>query len=239
MSEQMDVFEAVAVDGTREELERLEKEFSELQGAAVLQHLLQEIAVLREALRRHERDLEVARAALKMRDLILPSLDAPELEAMFPERFEVLADAPVPGDQGFYPLEHDSKGLPMRWTGPGADFSFAIYVDRSRPLTVRLNILSSVAAENLKSISCFAEGPIRLQTGGRGVGVTFEGTLPAREFPGKTVLSFRVARVVSPSELDPSSTDIRPLGVAFHRLEVAPAAGAPALATPAGKKSRH
>jgi hypothetical protein len=136
-----------------------------------------------------------------------------------------------PGD-GFHGLEYSESGIPYRWTGPGREFSFNVYVSRRQPVEVTLQATKLIQPELQSELLLIADGePMNLKFDKEKEKWVARTTLPEREGLSATHLTFVLGSVGSP----PGGTDTRLLGIAFHEIEFHPAADiddAPAVARP-------
>ena len=128
------------------------------------------------------------------------------------------------GSKGFYKLEYAQDGSAFRWTGPGPDCRFTLWINRARPvvLTFRITSLGKNRPADLAievdgeiyplrevagSIAAFAAGPLRVQSDS-----------------DPTQVTLRVARLFRPSE--DGGKDDRTLGVALAWVQAETAAEA-------------
>jgi len=140
-----------------------------------------------------------------------------------PATAAVRMDEFLSSEQGFYELEHDANGAPYRWTGPSRRFAFEVHVDRAQAVTAFLQVISSVAPEQVSGLTATCDGrTVRVTAATRGgvSGVAVE--LPARKGGRPTLLAFEVPRTISPNSVDPSSPDQRSLGMAIGGLLLEP-----------------
>jgi len=141
--------------------------------------------------------------------------------------------------RGFYHLERNGDGLPMRWTGPDADFQFDFPIGRESPRPFTLHFLKFYAPTEPPSLRGEVDGGEiavaveRLPVGG----FVARGVLPARRDPlspegrAATVLRFTCPKTGSPR--DQGYDDDRVLGLLFRRLDVGAAAVAETAAASA------
>src|ERR1700733_12839398 len=57
-----------------------------------------------------------------------------------PTSARIEASHSLSSEDGFYHLEYEQNGRPYRWTGPSPEFAFRLYVDRTVPLKLELEI---------------------------------------------------------------------------------------------------
>ena len=82
---------------------------------ALFDSLVERLAMQQLALADLRRETASLRAALKLRDVLLPEAHAVHAPA---QRYRIVAAMPLRLEDGFYPLEYDGEGQPFRWTGP-------------------------------------------------------------------------------------------------------------------------
>jgi hypothetical protein len=141
--------------------------------------------------------------------------------AQLPETVVVEADDQLGPQQGFYPLEHTEAGVPFCWTGPTAQFSFNVAVDRSSGADLQLDAINFIEFERQKNVLLLVDGvavPVDVSYGGMGVVITAD--LPARMGNATANLVFILPAALSPA----NPADTRLLGLAFARLSVTPRA---------------
>jgi hypothetical protein len=182
------------------------KQFDRSSPDKLLRSIAAEIARLRAAVARCDERL----AALET------NAPPPELP-----RF-VMVDAEQTPDrgQGFYQLERNGEGVPMRWTGPNPDFSFEIAIDRGTVHPFALHFLKFYAPTDPPELRVQADGgevEVTVEAKAKG-GFVARGALPARPGAGLTTLRFACPKVGSPR--DEGFDDDRVLGLLFFRLEV-------------------
>jgi hypothetical protein len=181
------------------------------------------VARLQATLKTLERQQRTLEAALAARDVFVQP--DPRAAYSLPQQLVIEADHLLDPEDGFYSLEHSAKGQPFRWTGPETSFTFNVYVDRSEPRPVEALFLNSIVPDMFQVTQCFVDQE-HVETR-----YVFEDGLnkiyaeiPARAHPDttRTAVTFVLPEVRSARDSDPASSDTRPLGVAFHRLTIAP-----------------
>jgi len=180
-------------------------------------------AVYEHAVQRFERDLsemhtDLLRHRYRERTALTPRAD--NLLFRFDEPFcggGWLAADPVARQEG----------VPMLWSGPGNESWLRLPLRTDRDLSLQVHLGNAVDVEVLESMTLTVNGapvPMALKSiTGRQVLATAR--LPAdvlRRDPHETLLTFRVARTKSWNDLDESSLDKQPRGVAFCQLKVEP-----------------
>jgi hypothetical protein len=125
-----------------------------------------------------------------------------------------------PGN-GFYQLEYERNGQPFRWTGPGRDFSFSLFIDRTASLQVRLEVAYMMDPTRQNDLVVLVDGELLACTLTRQTGCWIgEVIVPALPASQATNLVFVVPCVIKPD----SNNDTRTLGVAFRKLAITPCA---------------
>ncbi|MBB4196540.1 hypothetical protein GGD83_000311 [Rhodoblastus sphagnicola] len=144
---------------------------------------------------------------------VAPPPEAPRFVALDAERdFSAM--------QGFHQLELSGDGLPMRWTGPGAEFQFEFTVARETAAPFALRFLKFYAPSKPLALRAEVDGveiAVALEPQRVG-GFVARGELPPRAERGPTVLRFACPKTRSPR--DDGFDDDRVLGLLFLRLEV-------------------
>jgi hypothetical protein len=127
---------------------------------------------------------------------------------------------------GFYPLEFDATGVPYRWTGPDAQFSLPLFIDRQHGGKFKLYFSRFAAQVSPSFMRCLVDGkPADITVHKLATGFELSGDLLPRHDGGASVLSFTVPATASPAQLG-QSNDTRQLGLCFQKLTVQ-AVGAP------------
>jgi len=146
----------------------------------------------------------------------LSNLNFARLAATRSARVEA-ADLPGNTDM-FFALEHSGPGQSYRWTGPNANFSVDVFVDRSASLKLSLVLVAILDRVRQTPIRLSVDGAMReLRLRDTKDGIVAEAVLPPRDHPGPTRLLFSV-----PAVLRPSAADVRLLGVAFRSVIIEP-----------------
>lgn len=144
------------------------------------------------------------------------------LRQKFVKKVMIDAHAPLETTSNFHQLEYDKRGTAYRWTGPGAQFSVNLSLDRSEARQLALNICSfSTRLPPKKAIFGWLDGKeIEWSDVTKGSGIiTYLFEVP--ENPGSPNLTscvFESSNVWTPAEEIENSSDKRQLGVAFHSL---------------------
>jgi hypothetical protein len=195
------VADAASDAGLRAELAALRAEVEALQRRLALH---EEIERLREA--------SPLPAAASLPIAALPSL---------PRRCEVDAAQALPVEDGFHGLEWGPRGA-YRWTGPGQETRFRLWIDRAAPLRLLLDLFHQGEPGNRHRLSVVVEGtryPL-LEMPGEGRLATWG--IPPRAGAGPTDILLHVPHVHAPAAKD-GAGDTRMLGVAVLRLVAEPA----------------
>lgn len=122
---------------------------------------------------------------------------------------------------GFYALEHAPNGSAFRWTGPGSESRFALWIKRARPVRLTFRIIS-LGNNRPEDLTVEVDGEIyTLREVGDMQGTYAAG--PLRETSGDepTIITLRVLRLWRPSE--GGAKDTRALGVALAWIRAEPA----------------
>jgi hypothetical protein len=196
---------------------------------ALFDSLVERLAMQQLALADLRRETAALRAALKLRDVLLPEAHVVHTPS---RQHRVMAAMPLRLEDGFYPLEYDGGGQPFRWTGPSPAFHFETHLDRTAPKTLVLR-LSRWGAREPEHLSVFVDNlEIDLALRVTLHGLEYTGRVVPRPAPGMTHIVAVVGRMQEAARLNPD--DHRILGVPFRQLEVGdtiePEAGPPAPA---------
>lgn len=191
---------------------------SSKRGGDLIRALIEEFASLNREIAGLKRELAALTEYQASRDRWL-ALEAAEARiARLPRLVVIEPDQFLRPRDGFYGIEHASDGTPFRWTGPSAQFSFDLFIDRIHGAHVRLDALNCIDYEAQKNLVLMADGePATLNVTPTGTGFTATALLSARADALGTNLVFILPAVLAP----PDSTDNRALGIAFGRLTVA------------------
>ncbi len=143
--------------------------------------------------------------------------------ALNQQRIELNFDYQLPGT-GWYPPERDPDGQIFRWLGPVPQANVFLQLPTDRPIKISGYIAFGMVPELINSLKMTVEQtpvPLYLVPTTQ-YGYTFSGTIPAGAAAtvGLTCLTFSVSHTVSPREIDPESTDNRPVGLAFCWLRL-------------------
>lgn len=135
----------------------------------------------------------------------------------------ITAESPFDSGAGFHNLEHDSAGLPFRWTGPAPQFRIELMVDRSSARRGVLRMLNSghLTAAYLGVMRIYVDGKLCPARASLGQFAQLEFSLPKRESSIASTSIVAECAVWSPSETE-GSADTRRLGVPFFDLLIEP-----------------
>ncbi len=128
----------------------LESKFQQLlarRGQDLVRGLIDEIADLHREIGELRRELGALGDYQAMRDRWLTVGGETSRTVRLPRLVVVEPTLPMRTSDGFYPLEHTGGGIAFRWTGPSAQFSFNVFVDRSRGADLRLETINCMDAE--------------------------------------------------------------------------------------------
>jgi hypothetical protein len=142
-------------------------------------------------------------------------------QPVYASRVEIDAASAFLDAVGFHALELDPNGAPFRWSGPQRQFSFHLFVDRSRAAAFTLSFDGLYAEGPVEGLRGFVDGEEIALSFARAERVEARGELPIRREGGGTTLTFLAPRLASPG--DRGLNDRRQLGVCFRRLAIAPA----------------
>ncbi len=199
----------------------LESRFQQLlgrRGQDLVRGLIDEIADLHRGLGELKRELGALSDYQSMRDRWLSVGGQTSRVVRLPRLAVVDPSQPMRTADGFYPLEQTGGGIPFRWTGPSAQFSFNVFVDRSHGADLRLETINCMDAGLQKNLGLLVDGEsVPLELTMTEAAFTVNAALPAHDDGRSTNLVFVLPAVLSPLE----SADTRLLGVAFTRLIVA------------------
>ncbi|HEX4295250.1 MAG TPA: hypothetical protein VHZ29_14035 [Rhizomicrobium sp.] len=199
----------------------LESKFQQLlarRGQDLVRGLIDEIADLHREIAELRRELGALGDYQAMRDRWLTIGGETSRTVRLPRLVVVEPTLPMRTSDGFYPLEHTGGGIAFRWTGPSAQFSFNVFVDRSRGADLRLETINCMDAELQKNLGLLVDGEsVPVEISQEETAFTVTAALPAHDDGRSTNLVFVLPAVLSP----PESADTRLLGVAFTRLTVA------------------
>jgi hypothetical protein len=171
--------------------------------------------------------------ALSAREILVAET---HLDYRLPHSLTIEADHLLNPEDGFYNLEHDGRGRPYRWTGPGKAFRFTLYIDRSVPRRATAAFFSALDPAVFGAVQCYVDQkPVKAFYHFEGETHRIGVDIPVRPADAgvRTTITFMLPEVRSPRDLDPSNNDARLLGLAFASLNVAPIEGSEAA--PAGE----
>lgn len=157
---------------------------------------------------------------------MLNTLDFPtsfleHTEGLYPQNFEFTADMYIPSHRNFHELKYDGSGKPVRWTGPGRDFNFTVYVDRSVSRTCELLLGLTPELRSADKLDCYVDNTIvesTLQPEDNMLKVIFN--MPVLKENRASLIKCISPVLVQPNKKDPAVKDSRILGVRFYKLEI-------------------
>ena len=214
----------------------LETRFQQLlarRGQDLVRGLIDEISDLHREIADLRRELSALSDYQSMRDRWLSlEEDAPRI-VRFPRLVAIEPGQPMRTADGFYPAEISGGGIPFRWTGPSAQFSFNLFIDRTRGADLRLETINCMDVVVQKNMALLVDGEsVPVEVTVDEMAFTATAALPARADGRSTNLVFILPCVIAPLD----SHDSRQLGVAFRQLVVAArsetGATAPEIAVP-------
>lgn len=184
-------------------------------GEEFVQAVAEELANLNREIATLNRELNALTAYQGSRDRWLAIEEEKQRIAPLPRVVRIEPDQLLRFQDGFFPVEHTSDGKPFRWTGPSPQFSFDIFIDRSRNVEVRLDVVNCIDFEAQKNISLLVDGEsVSVNIEESAPGFVVNAILPPREGRQGTSLIFLVPATIVP----PGTDETRSLGVAFTRF---------------------
>lgn len=183
----------------------------------LVEGLVREVARLRDEIAALKRGLTALSDYQASRDRLLALGEDQAVVARLPRFVIVEPDQLLRSQDGFYGVEHTANGIPFRWTGPSASFSFNLFIDRTHGADLRLDVLNCIDFGLQRKIRLVADGePVPVTVDPREPGFVVLALLPKRAGTSSTNLVFFLPAALVP----PESSDSRELGVAFGRLSV-------------------
>jgi hypothetical protein len=199
----------------------LEIRFQQLlarRGQDLVRGLIDEISDLHREIAGLRRELSALADYQSMRDRWLPLEEGAPRRLRFPRLVTVEPAQPMRIADGFYPAETSGGGIPFRWTGPSAQFTFNLFVERANGADLRLETINCMDATMQKNMSLLVDGEsVPVEVAVDEMAFTVTAALPARDDGRSTNLVFILPCVIAPLD----SHDDRQLGVAFRLLTVA------------------
>jgi len=204
-------------DAGRMDAAAILKLFDRSSPEALLQSIASEFARLHQEIAGLTARVHAGEAMATLSDRIAKGLD-PEIAADYPTSVRLDADQAFRDAVGFHRLEQDPKGRPYRWTGPEREFSFQLFVDRSRPAHFTLGFDNFYVPEPIDNLRCLVDGaPVKLDFERVDDLWCASGAAPVRPDRGGTAIVFVVPRVESPE--DRGESDSRRLGLYYRWFE--------------------
>ncbi|RIJ32312.1 hypothetical protein [Henriciella mobilis] len=137
------------------------------------------------------------------------------------DEMSIVAEMAFEDDAAFHGLEYTSEGEPFRWLGPDKTSSITAFIDRSKPRTVTVRILTfSLGSENELLSLMDGESQAWDEVVADEMFTTYNVTLEPLKKQRPTRLAFRSKIMLRPSETYENNTDDRFIGVAFSKLTV-------------------
>jgi len=128
---------------------------------------------------------------------------------------------------GWHTRELFDGKTPFRWTGPQKHSTLNFPKIKDSDLRIELTVISYLSQDILDSLRLeINDAPISLEKKSLKEKIIFEGVIPNSVLDGKknsTQLILKVDKTISHNSVNPSSTDIRNLGIAFERIRIKPA----------------
>ena len=147
------------------------------------------------------------------------------------EQLQAVADRLLPEAGGAEPAELpktalidatqailDGAGNPIRWTGPSAQFSLSLFIDRRQGGRFKLHFTRFAASVSASFMRCLLDGkPADITVHDLRGSFELSGVLPPRADPGASVLTFICPATASQAQLGQGS-DQRQMGLCFQKL---------------------
>jgi hypothetical protein len=187
-------------------------------GQELVRGLVEEVSSLHREIVALKRELGALIDYQAMRDRWLEVDGATTRVVRLPAAVTIEADHLLRTRDGFYALEYTDVGKPFRWTGPSAQFSFDIFIDRRAGVDLKLEALSCIDFERQKDVMLVVDGvpvPVELTPAGEGFDLVSE--LPPRSDGRSSNIVFVLPAALTP----PDGNDPRPMGIAFARMTLA------------------
>ena len=201
--------------------ERVRTLFATRKGSELIEAIADEIADLNAAVEHFSEQLKQLQLFQSFNEKLC-LLQEVGSRHKFPGSARIDASQYLSPEEGFYALEYEQDGRPYRWTGPRPDFSFTVYVDRTVPLRLQLDVGYMVDPKVQADIAVVVDGaevPLDMRPRKGGGGYSGEALIAPGENLRATNIVFVVPRVL-PAK---AASDARSLGVAFRELRVGPA----------------
>jgi hypothetical protein len=177
--------------------------------------LVREIAELRLQLRTVASSVAALASYQEISDQLQPTEQGGTTPAL-PRSVRLDASQHLQLLDGFYALEYTESGQAYRWTGPSRRFRFAVWVDRTVPIDVRLHVIFPASLANIVNTRLFVDDVAHALFYNDSDKVFAATGVPPRAFYGLTIFEFEIA---SPYE-DKIPSDHRELGIPFCAFEV-------------------
>jgi hypothetical protein len=200
-----------------EDIDTRVRKLLEKSGSEFVKGVVEEFVELHREIAALKRELAALTAYQASQDRLLTVESTIAKLTALPHSVVVEPDQMLRAQDGFYPLEHTSDGIPFRWTGPEQHFSFDVFIDRTHGAEARLEILNCIDFEVQKNIALLVDGenvPVTLEQVGMGF-IATSALLP-RSVANATNLVYALPATLMPL----GSKDTRALGVAFGRFTV-------------------
>lgn len=203
-------------DTTGEYQERL-RGLQARRGTELVSSLINEIGELHREISRQGRELAALAEYQRARDRWLALEVAETRRRSFPRTVTIEADHALNGRDGFHGIEYSAKGVPFRWTGPSAEFTFNVFVDRTQGARLELNFINCMNFDLQKDLVVAIDGEtVAVEITPNGLGFDVVAAVPRSAESRATLISVFV-HVMIPNQ---GGDDSRLLGLAFTRLSV-------------------
>jgi hypothetical protein len=197
---------------------RVQTLFASKRGSELVEAISEEIGELHSLCATLSDQLRQLRVYQSFTDRVVLLQEIRESQSL-PVSARICASHALPPEDGFYQLEYESNGRPFRWTGPSPEFTFRLYVDRTAPLALELQIGFMIDIALQSDITAMLDGvelPLDWTMGKSDGNHICKAVLPAGSGNQVTQLMFMVPHVLQP----PGNSDPRLLGVAFRELRI-------------------
>lgn len=198
--------------------QRVQSAILDKRGPDLILSLVEEIANLNIRMELALRQIQALRSFESLKDHLI-TIDTTRTIDPRPATLKLDASQLLSPSDGFYHLEYSVEGVPYRWTGPSREFSFNVFVSRTRPVDLALRATRLMDPKLQSAFILIADGdPMNMEFAEEGEKWVARTVLPARTDLGATHLTVVLPSIGRPLD----SPDTRTLGIAFHDLEMRP-----------------
>lgn len=189
----------------------------EHRGRDLVSAIADELASLHDQLEQVRAELRGTEAYTFLRDRLGEVDKTVVRNEALPRLVQISAAENLTARDGFYAVEYTADGSPYRWTGPGRVFTFRTFIDRSAPVRLGLQAVSSFDVKRQAALSLTVDGAaLECAVTPLGNSLTVEAVIPPRSVDtgDATDIVFVLPYVGSNESLG----DNRILGIAFRIL---------------------